>query len=135
MVGRAFHSPFYVRCRGAGGEPWCKREQKHKEPHYVERHGPHYQLLKHPASGGPVPTVKLGAATGGAGGGGGAETSILAQFISEKSNILPRQTRDRRRKKLKQDVSAGVCVSETGTIAPANISSVKTAETSATRVS
>ena len=52
MVGRAFPSPFYVRCRGAGGEPWCKEKQKGKLPHY---HSP--EVAKHPASGGPVPTV------------------------------------------------------------------------------
>ena len=52
MVGRAFPSPFYVRCRGAGGERWCKEKQKGKLPHY---HSP--EAAKHPASGGPVPTV------------------------------------------------------------------------------
>lgn len=55
LLGRSFHSPFYVRCRGAGGDAWCKREQIHKEPHYMGR----AQVLKHPASGGPVPLVKL----------------------------------------------------------------------------
>ena len=56
MVGRSFHSPFYVCCRGAGGDAWCKREQQHKEPHYLHRAAAH---PRHPASGGPVPTVML----------------------------------------------------------------------------
>jgi hypothetical protein len=52
MVGRAFPEPFYIRCRGAGGDKWCKKEQKGKLPHYHTA-----QLPKHPASGGPVPVV------------------------------------------------------------------------------
>jgi hypothetical protein len=64
MVGRSFHSPFYVRCRGAGGEAWCKREQKHKEPHYLGRTGA-AGISEHPASGGPVPTVRLAASCAG----------------------------------------------------------------------
>ena len=55
MVGRAFMSPFYIRCRGAGGEPWCKKEQQHKQPHYVDSGA---VVPRHPASGGPVPTVQ-----------------------------------------------------------------------------
>lgn len=52
MVGRAFPEPFYIRCRGAGGDKWCKKEQKGKLPHYHNA-----QLPKHPRFGGPVPVV------------------------------------------------------------------------------
>ncbi len=50
MVGRAFPEPFYIRCRGAGGQQWCKKEQKGKVPHYHNA-----QLPKHPRFGGPAP--------------------------------------------------------------------------------
>eukprot|EP01044_Picomonas_judraskeda_P024150 COSAG03_NODE_6561_length_1039_cov_158.629174_2_plen_196_part_00 len=52
MVGRAFPEPFYIRCRGAGGDRWCKKEQKAKLPHYHTA-----QFPKHPRFGGPVPVV------------------------------------------------------------------------------
>ncbi len=52
MVGRAFPEPFYIRCRGAGGDKWCKKEQKGKLPHYHNA-----ELPKHPRFAGPVPTV------------------------------------------------------------------------------
>ena len=58
MVGRVFPSPFYIRCRGAGGELWCNRTQVNKRPHYLSGTDVDVGIVpRHPAFGGPVPTV------------------------------------------------------------------------------
>ena len=57
-VGRVFPSPFYIRCRGAGGEQWCKKGQFTKLPHYLIVAGEEAERMpRHPAFGGPVPLV------------------------------------------------------------------------------
>ena len=58
-VGKVFLSPFYVRCRGAGGEPWCGREQRNKRPHNLIHGGMESPGLYHPRFGGHVPPVAV----------------------------------------------------------------------------
>ena len=50
LVGKVFPYPFYVRCRFAGGEPWCDGE---RAKHAAATKYPHYHTgARHPSFGG-----------------------------------------------------------------------------------